>query len=126
MSKEGTRPRALVGEPHAEDGIKRRPAPYPAAQGEQRDMARLSRWLHQDAAQLRQWSNCLACQVGYALHLLHSLVDGRSALEFHRLGRGIPLAFQPREHGGPARGEKGKYIGGLLLVPLVRTALVAG
>src|SRR5271156_567468 len=123
MSKQRSRPRTLIGQPHSEDRIMVRPAPYSTAQAEERNMAGLSRRLHQDAAQLGERANRLAGQMGYSLNLLHFLVDGCRALEFHGLGGGVALALQPGEHGGATGGEKRKYIRRLLLVALIRAAL---
>ncbi len=86
-------------------------------------MARLSRRLHQDAGELRERPDRLAGQVGHALNLLHPLVDRGCAFEFHRLRRGVALAFQPGEHGSAAGGEKGKDICRFLPVPLIGAAL---
>ena len=66
MSEQRTGSRPLIRQPHAEDGVKRRPTPHPAAQGKERDMVKLSRRLHQDAAQFCQRANRLAGQVGNA------------------------------------------------------------
>ena len=76
--------------------------------------------------ELVQRLNRLAGQMGYALHLLHPLVDGGGRSNSIASEAALRSLFELAEHGRAAGGEKGKDVCRLLLVPLIGAALVAG